>query len=208
MPAVYGSCDTPVIAPVCNACGEDNENAGVRGAAFIHASVIAQIKANPNDSVLWNTLITSGKIFVLPDLRGTYNSAPNYVAGFGNKSQYLSNFTHTVEFDDVNYKNNCGFYNSIMNSDKYYFAFRSGSTIRISDVPVEVVSSSPIVDDVNALVTWHAIVTWNSRFVPCPTETPEGVFICTEGANSTLFPIDTGDGSYLEAGNGEVIEYA
>lgn len=208
MPLVYGNCDTPVTPPVCDACGIDRELGGVRGVAFIHASVMSQIQANPSDAVLWNTLITSGKILMIPETRGTFDSEPNTIPGFGNKSETLSSFTHTLEFDDPNYKNNCGFYNSIIGNDKYYVAFISASTMRISDKTVEVTPTSPITDDVKELVMWHAIAVWDSLFIPCPVDTPESTFQCNDGTSGTIFPIDTGDGALLEDGNGGLIVYA
>ena len=207
MPRIYNNCDITVPIPVCASCNDD-ERGGVRGVAFIHASVIAQILADPDNGILWATLITAGKIHMIPETKGTYGATPNYVTGFGNRAQRLLDYTHLVTYDEPNTKNNCDFYNTIKRSDKYFVAFITGSQLRISDRPVQVVATSPIVEDIKQLVLWHVEITWDSEHIPCPTDIPDEVFQCNGDVAGALFPIDTGDGSVLEDGNGGVIEYA
>ena len=58
------------------------------------------------------------------------------------------------------------------------FAFRSETVLRISDVPVTIVPTNPIANDLKAEVVWDAAAKWTSGNFPTEYTTPDGVFEC------------------------------
>lgn len=178
MPSIYGNCDIEVAPPICNPCA-NVELGGVRGIAFIHKDAVDKILATPSASIQWALLIDQKQIFIIPETRGTFNGGEIITQpGFGNLATQKVGFNFSIEYDDPGYKDNCAFYNLIMQTNAYHIAFITETQIKISSVTVSITPTAPITEDITEQAVWHIVVDWQDKLQPCPSPMPDDVFKC------------------------------
>lgn len=177
--AYYPSgCDANIPDHSCGSCGV--ELARVRRAAFIHKNYYPTLAADPEDVTLWNTGIAAGSIIILPETQGEYDGgAPQMGQGYGDSEETLNAYLFTAMVKDPSYVGNRDFWNSIKGSRNFHFAFASETIIRLTDVPVTIVPTNPIANDLKAEVVWDCQVKWTSDNFPDEYSTPD-VFTCIQ----------------------------
>jgi len=167
MPLNYRRCvpESDLATYACDPC-MDGEKGRVRGCAYIHKSLKADLtKINLESKEWWETQIEAGLIRIIPKTRGTYDGGTvNPVDGFGSVKQKKVSKTHIVTVNDPNHTGNDEFYNALENAAEahdYYFAFITGKELRVATEPLDAVEAKdPIEEDVESLVLWQVINTW------------------------------------------------
>jgi hypothetical protein len=81
-----------------------------------------------------------------------------------------------LTYKDPNSTTNCDFYNSIKNSSDYTVWFRTSSKIWGSNEPVTITPKLPVTDNLKDVLTYEVTVKWQNPSLPCPYDTPEGIF--------------------------------
>jgi hypothetical protein len=170
-------CDADIAAHNCGSCSV--ELARVRSVAFINKSYYATLIVDPENAALWAAGFAAGDIFIYPETQGEFDGgAPNIGQGYGDTEETLNSYTFNLKAKDPNYVGNRNHWNSIKGSRNFHVAFRSETVLRISDVPVTVVPTNPIANDLKAEVVWDFSAKWTSGDFPTEYTTPEGVFEC------------------------------
>jgi hypothetical protein len=184
---LYG-CDGQIGANnYCDNCAEP-EAGRVRGVAFIRYSFDF---IDPTDRNEWLTGMANGDIIVVPLVRGTYDGgAPVTADGFGYKTKELIGFNNKLTYVDPIYKLNRDFYNLIMMSGEWKFAFTTATQVHLVAVPVTVSPLNPITDALGSSVVWSVDVEWGDIVLPEIYDKPEQIFICGE------------PGDYYDSGGG------
>jgi hypothetical protein len=169
-----GNCGgTAIPAYSCQPC-PSIEYGRIRSVAFI-ANDFAF--TDPTSSAEWSAGIASGDIIVIWKTQGSYDGGSTQeLTGFGDQITINGNTTHSLTYKDVNYAENCDFYNAIKLSSDYTLAFRTSSQVHFANAPVTVTPKNPVADDINSIVTWEVLVKWTNPDSPCPYTTPAGIF--------------------------------
>lgn len=170
-------CDALIPDHVCDPC-ETIEQGRVRSVAFIKKDFVF---TDPSSPTQWRTGFLADKIIIIPQTKGTFDGGAEVEGpGYGDQSTRLTGYNFSANFEDPNYKKNCGFYNNLKNSREWRFAYRTGSQIHITDTVVQVIPKNPVADDLNSEVVWNVIVKWSDNDLPCPFDVPPGTFdACT-----------------------------
>ncbi len=157
----------------CNPC-PSYEYGRVRSIAFIKNTFAF---TDATSSTEWTAGIASGDIIVIWKTQGSYDGGSTQeLTGFGDAITINGNTTHVLTIKDPNYKDNCDFYNAIKGSSDYTVAFRTSSQVHFANAPVTITPKNPIADDINSVVTWEATIKWTNPDLPCPFNTPAGIF--------------------------------
>lgn len=174
MPVYYPSgCDTIVPDHYCDPC-EDRELARVRSVAFIKNTFEFTDPTSPTE---WQNGFASGDIILIPQTQGTFDGgAENEIAGYGDQDTAISGYKFTAEYRDPNYSNNCEFYNLLKNSREYRFAYRTSTKTHIANTTCQVIPKNPVENDITAEVVYVVTVKWADKDIPCPFDTPPGIF--------------------------------
>lgn len=173
------SCEADVVAHVCNPCDE-KEQGRVGSLAAIHKTYYAALAADPENDVVWKTGIETGKILIIPDVRGSMSSQANYKTGYGRTPEAYTGRTFTLEASDPNWLNNHTTYNQLQESRSYHLAWCTETKTQISKNPATWKPDEPIEDDVNSEREWKLEVSFTQRPFSVPFDTPVGIFDCFE----------------------------
>ena len=165
------NCD-PIATHDSDPC-EETEFGRIRSAGFVKVGYTF----NVNDASAWHTGIANGNIISIPETNGQAPKA-SVVTGppYGIRPGTVLGYDFTATYLDPNFNSNCGFYNQISSSLNYRFFYRTSSHIYMTDVPVSVAPNRDVKNDLNAEVIWEVDIKWISKFFPCGTPTPDGVF--------------------------------
>ena len=177
--AVYypSGCDENIPSHDCNVCNV--ELGRVRSVAFINKQYYPTLIADPEDASLWAAGFASGDIFIYPETQGEFDGGtPNVGQGYGDTEETLNSYTFNLMAKDPNYVGNRNHWNGIKGSRNFHVAFRSETVLRISDVPVGVIPTNPISNDLKSEVVWDFACKWTSANFPTEYTTPDGVFQC------------------------------
>lgn len=178
MPALIYSCDNEIIDPQQDPCLTEMEHGRIRSVAYVHSSIVDLIKASPTNKQAWDAQIAQGKIYIIPEVIGSYDGGAAVEApGYGDEATRTTGYNFSANFRDPNYKGNCGFYNTIKKSKNWHLAFRTENLTRITDKPVSIQPKDPITEDLTAEVVWDVTNKWTQTDHSCPFTTPEGVFV-------------------------------
>lgn len=172
MSIYYPGCDDTITAPDCSDCPA-KELGRVRSIWFQKTSYTF---ADITDPAEWQTAICNGDVIVFPYTKGSLAIAPTLSDGFGNVDQTLDSYAFTLSIMEPNYKNNCGFWNSIKRSNSYKVGYRTETSIHLSSVAATVIPTAPIADDVKSKVIWTAEIRFVQEDNPCPIDMPVGTF--------------------------------
>lgn len=164
----------------CNDC-PSKEFGRIRSWFFIKKTYLSTVLANPTSSAVWITGLSSGNIITLNKTQGSYDGGSTQeLTGFGDDPTFNGNTTHSADIIDVNYADNCDFWNAVRNSSEYTGGFRTSSKIHFistsSTVGLTISPSNPVADDINSIVGWKAKMKWTSPDSPCAYSTPDGIF--------------------------------
>lgn len=172
------SCETAVPDHVCDGCiGNDVEHGRVRSIALIAKSYYATLIADPDDPTLWTAGVADKKIIIIPETSGAYDGgSPIYGPGYGDITDRLIGYAHTLTYKDPNYKLNAAFYNALKLSGGFHIAYRTETQNHISGKPVRCTPKAPITDDIASEVVWDVEVKWNEINIPAPVAIPAGIF--------------------------------
>ncbi|MBK7882506.1 MAG: hypothetical protein IPJ81_00690 [Chitinophagaceae bacterium] len=178
--SIYNPCDEEVIDPVCDPCLNDMEHGRVRSGAYIHKGYLPTLMEDPEDAQKWLDGIADKSIYIIPETLGSFDGGqPVEATGYGDVQSKIVGFNFSLPYKDPNFKGNCDFYNSIMGSSNWHFAFRTETQTRISGKPVTIIPKSPVTEELNSEVVWDVEIKWSEAKQPCPFNTPEGVFVCS-----------------------------
>ena len=177
---IYDQCNVNIDAPQCDPCLTDIEHGRVRAVAiFVSKSAYDAVVAAPDQATAWQTGITAGEIFIIPDTSGTFDGgAPQDGPGYGDLASRNIGFQFTLLFNDPNFKTNCAFYNQLARNNGVYIGWKTETQVRLSGAPVRIVPTSPVTDDVTSELVFAVNAIWNERDQPCPFDAPEGIFVC------------------------------
>lgn len=173
--AVYypDACDEELPDHVCDPC-EVLEGGRIRSVAYIKNTFTFDDPSNP---VEWAAGIASGDIVMVPSTRGSFDGGSEVTGpGYGDQTERLVGYNFSAQIFDPNYKGNCNFYNILLRSRGHKFAYRTGSQIHIVDKTVQFIPKNPVQDDINSEVVWDVTVRWADSVLPCPYDTPPGIF--------------------------------
>ncbi len=177
---IYNPCDGEVVEPVCDPCLDEIEHGRIRGVAFVHKSFLSTLLEDPEALDQWEKGIADKLIFIIPETSGSFDGGqPVEAPGYGDVQSKVVGFNFSLAYKDPNFKNNCPFYNSIMGSSNWHIAFRTETQTRISGNPVAIIPKSPVQDELNSEVVWDVEIKWSQAKQPCPFDTPEGLFVCS-----------------------------
>ena len=166
-----GGGEIPVYS--CNPC-PDYEYGRVRSVAYVKNTFSF---TDPTSPAQWAAGILADDIIVVWQTKGLYDGGVTAeLVGFGDSITINGNTTHTLTYDDPNYKENCDFYNAIKFSQEYYGVFRTSTQIHLTGAPITVTPKNPVADDINSVVTWNVTWKWTNPDSPCAFNTPAGIF--------------------------------
>lgn len=175
---VYSLCDEEAVAQhVCNPC-DTGEEGRVSSLAAIEKSYIATLLADPENETVWATGITTGKIIIIPDVRGAISSTGKYETGYGRTPETYTGRDFKLTATDPNWKNNHATYNALQISRKYHLAYCTATTLQISKNPATWKPDEPVTEELNSKRVWTLEVAFTQANFPIPTEIPEGIFTC------------------------------
>lgn len=161
----------------CNPC-PDYEYGRIRSVAFVKNTFSF---TDPTSTAEWTTGVNAADIIVIWKTQGSYDGgATSEQIGFGDSATVNGNTTHTLNYKDPNYADNCDFYNAIKGSSDYTLAYRTGTLtaghIHLAGAPVTITPKAPVADDINSVVVWDVTVKWTNSDSPCAYSTPAGIF--------------------------------
>lgn len=166
-------CDELVPDHYCDAC-ESPELGRVSSIAFIKDTFAFVDPTNPTE---WQAGFASGDIILIPFTKGTFDGGSEVeVAGYGRQATRLNGYNFQLQYQDPNYRTNCTFYNALKNSRQYTVAYSTETQTHLSDTVVSVIPKNPVQDDTTSEVVWDVLVKWAAKDLPCPFNTPEGIF--------------------------------
>lgn len=166
-------CDDLVPAHYCDTC-EETEKGRVSSIAYIKNTFSFVDKTNPTE---WQAGFASGDIILIPFTKGTFDGGAEVeTAGYGRQVTRLTGYNFQLQYQDPNYRSNCNFYNALKNSRSYFVAYFTETQGHMSDNEVQVIPKNPVQDDPNSEVVWDVIVKWAGTDLPCPFDTPAGIF--------------------------------
>lgn len=173
MAAYYPSTCNPVNQHNCDPC-ETQELGRIRSAFFVSNSFTFTDETDPTE---WAAGIASGDIFIIPETHGDFSApSPKFGAGFGDTVEQLLAYDFTAKYFDPNFASNCEWYNTIKKNRNFKFGWRTSSKCYISTKTVVIVPMYEVQDDLTSLVTWNTQIKWQAADLPCPFDTPEGIF--------------------------------
>lgn len=157
----------------CNPCPE-YEYSRIRSISYVKNTFSF---TDPSDPTEWNTGLGNGDIIVIWATSGTYDGGTiEELVGFGDAETQNGGSTHILTYKDPNSTTNCNFYNAIKNSSDYTIWFRTSSKIWGAGAPVTITPKIPVADDLKAVLTYEVQVKWQNSSLPCPYDTPDGIF--------------------------------
>jgi hypothetical protein len=183
----YNSCDTQLPDHFCDPCPDNREYGRIRSAGFINKTYLATlIAADPTLAASWQDGIDAGEIIVIPETSGTYDPGdPKELKGYGDRKNSNGPRDQQLSFFDPNYYDNYQFWNTIADATQYIPFYRTSSLVHIADVPASIYAKDPVEDDLEAEVSWNAIVKWQSRNLPTKhdaTNLKDEIFACVAAA--------------------------
>lgn len=174
----YNTCNDNIDQHYARTCDEVTEKARIRRGAWINASALAAILADPTSSAGWNTGINAGKVIILPELSGTFDGGtPKMVAGYGDQKEQYSGSDFKATIKDPMYKANWAHYRSLVGKSTWYFAYLTETQVHITGKPVTVSPKNPITENTDDDVIWEAEISWFEHFTPAPHDAPLTVFM-------------------------------
>lgn len=169
----FGGCETEIPDHICNPC-ETQEAGRIRSVAFILRSFTF---TDPSNRAEWVTGINNRSIFIVPEVTGsTDGGAPVTGPGYGDQAEKNIGINFTANFRDPNYTQNAEFYEGLMNSRAYKFAYRTGSQIHITEGAARYSPKNPVTEEITSDVTWDVDVAWSQKGVMKPYDVPTGIF--------------------------------
>lgn len=162
----------------CNNC-PTIEYGRIRSAFLVKRSYYSTLLASITTASAWTTGVSSADIIMIPQTQGSYDGgAVQELTGFGDSATMNGNTTHTAEFTDVNYADNCDFWNAIRDSREYIFGYRTSSMVHIpsSGAVATITPKNTVADDINSVVGWKVTAKWTDPDSPCGYTTPTTVF--------------------------------
>lgn len=178
MPIVFKNCASIAVSKYsCEACSTP-EKGRVRGGAFIRKGYMKlddttkRPHADFTTAQYWETGIEAGDIIVIPKTAGTFDGGTPIEASrsYGDDSKTITGKTFVASLADLNHKGNDQFWDTIERAPgEYYFAFITGTELRVSMSTVTVSVSDPVEDDDKSDVNWTPEITWDQstpRTVP------------------------------------------
>lgn len=173
MGVYYPNTCNPVTGHNCDPC-EEQELGRIRSSAFIANDFVFVDETDPAE---WAAGIAAGSIFIIPETHGEVPEPSEKLGpGFGDTTETLIAFDQSAHYYDPNFASNCEFYESIKRNRNFKYAFRTSSKTYITDKPVVIIPKYGVQDDLTTLVNWNIMVKWQSINLPCPFNTPEGIF--------------------------------
>lgn len=171
------SCNTIVPAHSCDPCGP-KESGKIGSAAWVRKDYYSTLAANPENASLWIAGQESGAIIVIPETSGGELADPSPIEGkgYGRQKIRITGFDYTATIYDPSYAENCDHYNALLLSNNYHFVYVTSSKLHITQVPVTIIPTAPVLDDVTSEVDWKVVVRWSYNQHPCPVDIPAGVF--------------------------------
>jgi len=171
-------CEGTLPDHITDGCDGDNiEHARIRSIGFVYDSIAATIETDLSDPAPWKAGIVEKQVIIVPETQGSLDSAEVTGPGYGDESERLIGYNHTVTFRDPNYKQNSAFYNSIKFSRSLRLAYRTETQTHLSGKTVKVIPKAVIADDLTGEVVWEVTVKWFEADIPAPADTPPGVFL-------------------------------
>ena len=169
----YPSTCNPVTDHNCDPC-ETQELGRIRSAAFVSNSFTF---TDPTDPAEWESGIASGDIFIIPETNGEFPlPSEKLVPGFGDTVEQLIAYDFQSSFVDPNFASNCAWYNTLKKNRNFKFAFRTSTKTYLSTKTVTIIPKFTVANDLTALVNWNVMVKWQDSELPCPFDTPDGIF--------------------------------
>jgi hypothetical protein len=172
------ACESDIPQHICNPCTEF-EKGRVRSIAFIHKDYVSNIVANPTDTAVWQTGITSGQVRIIPDVSGTSNGGEKVAgAGYGDQKEKVTGRNYTVNFKDPNYVGNCSFYTELELSRAWHLAYKTETLLHVSDKVVSTFANNPTTENLEDDVVWNVESIWFQKVPVCPLDAPDNIFDC------------------------------
>lgn len=170
-------CEGSILAHVCTPCAPA-EAGRISSLAAIHKDYYDTLMLGADDPTVWTTGITTGKILIFPEVRGSKNSAPALKPGYGRVSQRVTGREHKLTIEDPNWLGNHAMYNALQDSRSYHVAYVTETKVQISQVPAFWLPDEPIEDDEKSERAWKIDVSFSKKQFPIPVAIPDGVFTC------------------------------
>jgi len=171
---LYG-CSEVVPNNLCDDCNTP-EPGRLRSVAFIRAGFDF---SDPEDATEWLGALAAGNAVVVPSVRGSYDGGSTVeVEGFGWRRKVNVGKEFSAVYTDPGFALNRDFYNYMLTSGSWRFAFTTENTMSITRVPVSVSPKSKIDDSFSSSVNWEVEVQWADTELPELYTIPVGVFVC------------------------------
>lgn len=168
-------CSTETPDHFCDPCAPA-EHGRIRSVAFVKKDFEF---IDPSNTQEWIDGINDGSIIIIAETNGSFDGGtPKEAAGYGDTTSTYLGSDFVLKYKDPNYKENCLFYNEMNRSRNYKVAYRTENFVHISDKTAYINAKPAVADDLTSTVVWDVDVKWSSANVPCPYNTPDGVFTC------------------------------
>lgn len=132
---------------------------------------------NPSSPAEWNGYILAGDVHIIKDTQGNYDGGViTELVGFGDQEIINGGILHTLLWRDPAIKENCDFYNALLSQTEWKLGWRTENYIWFSDTVATYSPKVPVPDDIKGYVTYETTAKWTNNAIPCPFDTPVGIF--------------------------------
>lgn len=143
------------------------EGARTRSVALIKLSYLPTLLANPTSLAVWNIGKSDGKIIVIPQTNGSYDSGlPQQLKGYGRRQASNGPRTMQLNFSFRAYLGNSEFMDILNQQYDWAPAWRTESLIYICEAPGLFGTRETVPDDVEGYVDWSVTSTIRSQRLP------------------------------------------
>jgi len=142
---------------------------------FLYRSTVSFV--NPSSPAEWGVYINNGDVHIIKDTQGNYDGGTTTeLVGFGDLETVNAGILHTLLWRDPNLDQNCDFYNALLTQTEWQIGWRTETYVWFSDTVATFTPKVPVPDDIKGYVTYETTAKWSSNSIPCPYETPAGIF--------------------------------
>ena len=175
---LYGNnCDVDASSHSCDQCA-GFEAGRVGYLAAVHKSYFATLSADPVTIGTWTTGISTGKIIMMSEFRGTISGTHKYKAGFGRRKEKYTGTDFKISGVDPVWLGNHAFYNDMLESPSYYVVWATETKAQISKYPATWKPDEPTDDQVDSDREWKLDIEFTQRGFSTPFTFPVGLFDC------------------------------
>jgi len=167
------NCDDLVPDHICDSC-EEIELGGIRSIFYLKNT---RSILDPSNPLEWQEAFAAGDLIIIPATKGTFDGGAEVLApGYGDQVERLTGYNFALDYQDPNYRQNCGFYNAIKNSRGYKAGYRTETQIHLIETTVQAIPKNPVQEDKTTEVVWAVQLRWAGKDLPCPYDVPPGIF--------------------------------